>query len=81
MTLEQIRTEAKKHGYKLVKDTPNPTLDACICGSKRHIRMLGIHVKYYKCTKCGFTADEVQYLYQAKLKWNECVSKFKEKTK
>lgn len=73
MTLTELRTEAQKYGYKLVKDTPNPTLEPCICGSKRHIRMLGIYTKYYKCVKCGFKADEAQYLYQAKLKWNECV--------
>ena len=73
MTLEEIKAEAQKHGYKLVKESPNPTLDACICGSKRHIRMLGLRTKYYVCVKCGFKADEAKYLYQAKLKWNECV--------
>lgn len=73
MTLEQLRTEAQKHGYKLVKDTPNPILETCICGSKRYIRMLGLHTHYCKCTKCGLKADEADFKYEAKLKWNECV--------
>jgi hypothetical protein len=73
MTLEELKAEAKKHGYKLVKETPNTTLNSCICGEKRYIRMLGTHTKYCKCIKCGFTADEAKYQYEAKIKWNKCV--------
>jgi hypothetical protein len=35
--------------------------------------MLGTHTKYCKCIKCGFTADEAKYQYEAKIKWNKCV--------
>lgn len=77
MTLEELKAEAKKHGYKLTKEYPNTTLKPCICGSNRYMRMLGTHTKYYKCIKCGFKADEAKYLYEAKLKWNECVANAK----
>ena len=73
MTLAELRDDAKKHGYKLTKEYPNTALEPCVCGRKSFIRMLGTYSKYYKCIKCGFKADEAKYLYQAKLKWNECV--------
>ena len=73
MTLEQIRSEAAKHGYKLAKEYPNTKLKPCICGNSRYTRVTGLHTKAYRCMKCGFTADEAKYLYEAKIKWNECV--------
>ena len=36
MTLEELRAEAKKHGYKLIKDTPYVRLAPCVCGHKGH---------------------------------------------
>lgn len=73
MTLEELKAEAKKRGYKLTKEYPNITLEPCVCGEKRYIRILGLQTRYCKCISCGFKADEAKYLYEAKLKWNECV--------
>ena len=75
MTLEELKAEAKKHGYKLTKDYPYIKLAPCVCGHKsQHISWTsGKTPYYYKCYKCGLTAQFAKTKYEAKLKWNECV--------
>ena len=88
MTLEQLRTEAQRHGYKLVKERPYIRMLPCVCGHKN----IGLYAKLsndkatapysHKCWKCGFTSEPAKTKYQAKLKWNECVENAKkEETK
>ena len=78
MTLEELKAEAKKHGYKLVKEQPYIRMAPCICGHKRISSCLTVdsnsqmvHVNW--CYKCGFRAEPARTKYEAKLKWNECV--------
>ena len=78
MTLEQIRAEAKKHGYKLVKEYPYVRMMPCICGHKNiaYCSTFGDKSKkpyYHQCSKCGLTSERTKTKYEAKLKWNECV--------
>ena len=79
MTLEELKAEAKKHGYKLVKEYVPIKFEPCVCGKKgtavKHIR-LNPHEYYYKCNRCWFSADGARTQREAKLKWNECVSKY-----
>ena len=78
MTLEELRTEAKKHGYKLTKEYPYVRMIPCVCGSKSQT-LWGApgHMHYYQCKKCGFSTGLVKTKYEAKLKWNECVKRVK----
>ena len=45
MTLQELKKEAKKQGYKLVKDNPLPKLLPCKCGRKRMSK------EYWSCGK------------------------------
>lgn len=77
MTLEELKTEAKKHGYKLTKEYPYIRLLPCICGHKgfgAYVNPTNPKAPYYhKCYKCGFASETARTKYEAKLKWNECV--------
>lgn len=60
MTLEELKAEAEKLGYSVVKKPVSPgKLLACTCGSKQHSRIgSGSHcgrysrAYYVKCRKC-----------------------------
>ena len=53
MTLDELKAEAKRQGYKLVKNTKLPKILPCVCGTypiEIHSRSLK---KYcYECGKC-----------------------------
>jgi hypothetical protein len=74
MTLEELKVEAKKHGYKLTKEYPYIRLVPCICGCNRRTMWFGFDNTYvYRCNKCGFEGEKAKTKNEAKLKWNECV--------
>lgn len=77
MTLEELKAEAKKHGYKLTKEYPYIRMSACVCGHKNiahWIKFGGVPTPYFhQCRKCGLTSEPAKTKYEAKLKWNECV--------
>ena len=82
MTLEELKTEAKKYGYKLVKDTPYIRLAHCVCGHKSISSWTTFGEKTptpysHQCRKCGFASEPARTKYEAKLKWNECVERVK----
>lgn len=81
MTFEELKAEAKKHGYKLTKEYPYVRLLPCVCGHKR----IGSYMIYgksktpysRKCYQCGFASEPAKTKHEAKLKWNECVENAK----
>ena len=76
MTLEELKAEASKLGYSLLKKITYEKLSYCKCGSKR-IAWAG-YPKQYRCTKCGLKGQPAKTKYQAIINWNKAV---KEKTK
>lgn len=82
MTLEELKAEAKKHGYKLVKDLPYISMLPCVCGHKNIAYMCfwgAPNPFYHQCRKCGFKSQPTRTKYEAKIKWNECVEKVRER--
>lgn len=78
MTLEELKAEAKKHGYKLTKEYPYVRFSPCVCGRTRRTMWFGQgHTYYYKCVACGFRTEPMKTKHEAKLKWNECVENAK----
>ena len=77
MTLEELKAEAKKHGYKLTKEYPYIKLSPCVCGHKKISAPMiygGTKIPYFhRCNKCGFSSEPAKTKHEAKLKWNECV--------
>lgn len=78
MTLEELKIEAKKHGYHLVKDNVTVKLLSCpVCGSKRTIERISMKSEGYRreCSKCGFNAGGSwrKTKKEARESWNEAV--------
>lgn len=78
MTLEELKAEAKKHGYKLTKEYPYVRLSPCICGHKRIGEYFILYsdtkeTRFRKCYRCGFASEPARTKHEAKIKWNECV--------
>ena len=75
MTLEELKAEAKKQGYSLVKrPTYVPLKKCCNCQSKSHLRQFNDGFwKYWKCVKCGLTARGSSTDKKARENWNVAV--------
>ena len=85
MTCEELRIEANKLGYTLVKKKENVKLDPCVCGYNRRelwsYAEKGICYYYYQCKKCGVTSKDYsdRNILQAKKGWNRFVEDHKNK--
>lgn len=83
MTEKELKTEAKKMGYRLVKNPKYEKFLPCICGSnRRHIIPVAESVYdprrdvIVKCAKCGLSVN-VEKRSDIHTKWNSFI---KEKT-
>ena len=79
MELEELKAEAAKLGYNLVKKQPYIKLLPCTCGKKKPYEWFCIGenrgMSCYKCDNCGLTASAAKTNRQARENWNELVSK------
>lgn len=84
MTLEELKIEANKLGYSLVKKSKNITLLPCpICGKKRTHEWYDAYIghRFRSCSKCDFTGGYGKTRGEAKKKWNEAVSAYEKEAK
>ena len=79
MTLEELKLEADKLGYKLVKKQKSIKLLPCICGSKRRTMWIttaggtkGVQ-RILACDKCGMEAPPGNTIQEAKGNWNKMI--------
>lgn len=80
MTLEELKVEAKKLGYKLIKDNPRVKLLPCTCGRKQ-IDLWWDGVNYtwfYKCPKCGKRSPSHKTQIEVRKLWNKMIEEIKE---
>lgn len=80
MNLEELKAEAAKLGYKLVKKQPYIKLSHCTCGKKKPVNwfiMQGENrgMSIYQCDNCGLSALPAKTDRQARENWNQLVSK------
>ena len=71
MTLEELKAEAAKHGYRLVKHSGYIKLHPCTCGhTKRHTWCVkdGYMLECYKCGKQGYVGATRT---DARRQWNK----------
>lgn len=79
MTLEELKSEAKAQGYKLIKDNPMPKLLPCVCGGKRremwhkYDMKTSEHYVCYRCQKCGKESEFARNERKAREAWNKMV--------
>ena len=80
MTLEELRAEAKKHGYYIIQRKHEKILP-CVCGSKRREHHYsykdGKHNYFLTCNKCGrsvkgYSEEDVKH------QWNLMIEKERE---
>ena len=70
MTIDELKAEADKHGYRLVKKEPYISVKACpICGEKPVLLMRGGLVAY-ACAECDTAAFFEKSERNARRTWN-----------
>ena len=80
MNLEELKAEAAKLGYNLVKKQPYIKLSHCTCGEKKPAQWFikqgeNRGMSFYKCDDCGLSALPAKTDRQARENWNQLVSK------
>ena len=79
MTLKELKAEAKKRGYKLVKDSRAPKLSPCTCGCKilewRVSKWPDGRFYYFACKKCGKKSEYGKTQAEAAKQWNEMIKR------
>lgn len=84
MTFEELKAEANRQGYNLLKrPDPMPKLSQCTCGRKQ----IGLWNKWfdnkedkfqYGCPKCGRQSGVwAKSVREARLVWNDMIEKEK----
>ena len=80
MTFEELKQEAKKQGFNLVKQPVYIPLAKCSCGASRSVRCLySIYGDRYKCIKCGLEGNPGKTNRQARENWNKAVESVQKK--
>ena len=75
MTLDELKAEAKRQGYKLIKDTKMPKMLPCVCGAERRVELSNTRGAYcYECMKCGRAASWGDTRREARENWNRMVN-------
>ena len=77
MTVEELKAEANKLGYNILKKPEYIKLLPCTCGSvKRKIwyrYSRGEETKYYECLHCGKKSTPGATNNEAKQNWNNMI--------
>lgn len=81
MTYEELKLEAKKQGYKLIKIYKKERLLPCICGRRRRSRWYDS--TDYMTMKCDYCGRQVKGRTEFELhkKWNAMIRKELEEQK
>ena len=75
MTLDELKVEAEKHGYKLIKKQESVKLLPCTCGCNRRAEWVYGRQVFYSCNRCGKKSPCSNTKIGAKRAWNEMIEK------
>ena len=71
MTYEELKAEAEKQGYGLIRKEKYVSLKKCPkCGRKPSL-WTSVDGYTYRCDKCGLSSDRQKTVKKAKLSWNK----------
>ena len=81
MTLEELKAEAKRQGYKLIK-AKRPRFEVCLCGHNVHQWVCGPEGWAVYCKHCGLESPRAKKSHNAVIvAWNAMIlEKRKEQT-
>lgn len=73
LTLQELKAEAKRQGYKLIKDK-NPRFERCLCGHNAHQWVSGPKGWAVYCKHCGLNSPWAAKNKTAVIEaWNEMI--------
>ena len=75
MTLDELKVEAEKLGYTLIKKSESVKMLPCTCGCKRRTEWFGKGQIFYSCNGCGKKSPPAKTERGAKRAWNEMIEK------
>lgn len=78
MTFNELRAEASKLGYKLVKPQKYVKIEPCpVCGKKRTEVWYAVGGNRFRgCCYCGFKANYGKTERESRLSWNKSVKAY-----
>ena len=77
MTVEELKAEAKKLGYKIIPVSESIKLLPCVCGCKRRTHWWTVKGMFYQCNQCGLKAPIGENETEAKKLWNKMIEENK----
>lgn len=78
MTVEELKLEAAKLGYNIIKKAENIKFLPCVCGyNKRNLWFCSNNMCFYKCQRCGFSGYKGKTQNEAKRNWNKAIEEAK----
>lgn len=82
MTFEELKAEAEKQGYSLIKKQPYVKLLPCTCGSEKIYHFFGFRYDGFNCGICGKESlSRKGASEREKIKdWNKMVEQCKKNT-
>lgn len=82
MTLEELKAEADKLGYRLSKKSERVKFLPCVCGCNRRLHWFG-HSYYegtqisFECNNCGLKSPPGSSEQEARQKWNKMIKEMR----
>ena len=74
MTLEELKVEADKLGYGLIKKPERIKFLPCVCGCNlRHHYYSYYGSQHFKCKRCGLESPSGNSEREARLNWNKMI--------
>lgn len=70
MTFEELKAEANRQGYSLLKRVPRERFLPCSCGNNRRTEWLTTGGVVYECTRCGRRGPVGKNETEARRLWN-----------
>lgn len=79
MTVEELKLEAAKLGYNIIKKAENIKFSPCVCGyNKRGLWWnSNDNMCFYKCQRCEFSGYKGKTQNEAKRNWNKAIEEAK----
>ena len=84
MELKELKAEAKKHGYYLLKVQKYEKLEPCTCGYRKRRTLTSFDNNEYgvmlECMRCGLHTKKMSTCDMAKKEWNEMIRRMTRKS-